>query len=417
MGWRVMLILTASLAFSVEGLGNAGVFSGGGANLRISRTDQIQMRSERIDIRLIPSDGPVTGNLKNRDMAEYTCHFILKNLSEETVTVQVGFPLTAVDSPRSAEYVREHEAQRKEEYQFVARSGETDYDTFFAEMDGTKKYNYVFAWEMTFSPHQEVELEVSYTMSGYNGVADMQKRPYDFRPEYPKPYLSDLETAIGQIYPYVTQTGNSWVPPIEKAVFTLHHQAFEDYLEQRGPFDETSTARNDKHRIQMEIFQNGSFYRYINVGHWERRGGGEILRWEESPFDPPEEIQIAYFFTVFPKTIDTLDPLLDLIGSEYNNRRTFFEKAMAKAKEEGESDRHARLSDKLRNEYAEPFSKEDRKNIADVILEFYGIPTGNPVLTEFLEKQSWYPVKEKKPIQPELKEELLRLHRGHWVPQ
>ena len=48
-------------------------------------------------------------------MAEYTCHFILKNLSGETVTAQVGFPLTAVESPRSAEYVREHQAQRKEE--------------------------------------------------------------------------------------------------------------------------------------------------------------------------------------------------------------------------------------------------------------------------------------------------------------
>ncbi|MGE9291106.1 MAG: hypothetical protein ACQKBT_08955, partial [Puniceicoccales bacterium] len=52
---------------------NAGVFDGGGANLRISQTEQIQMQSETVDIRFIPADGPVTGNLKHRDTAEYTC--------------------------------------------------------------------------------------------------------------------------------------------------------------------------------------------------------------------------------------------------------------------------------------------------------------------------------------------------------
>ena len=48
------------------------------------------------------------------------------------------------------------------------------------------------------------------------------------------------------------------------------------------------------------------------------------------------------------------------------------------------------------------------KNTADVILEFYGIESGNEDIKGFLKEQVWYPAKEPKEIDPKLKEELLK---------
>lgn len=52
------------------------------------------------------------------------------------------------------------------------------------------------------------------------------------------------------------------------------------------------------------------------------------------------------------------------------------------------------------------------KDLADTILEFYGIATGNTRIIPFLKRQFWYPTSEKRPIDGELKERLLKYSRG-----
>ena len=56
-----------------------------------------------------------------------------------------------------------------------------------------------------------------------------------------------------------------------------------------------------------------------------------------------------------------------------------------------------------------PYSPAVRKNIADVVLEFHGIPRNNPAIRDFLDDQCWYPVKTPRPIDEKYKQMLLKI--------
>ena len=58
------------------------------------------------------------------------------------------------------------------------------------------------------------------------------------------------------------------------------------------------------------------------------------------------------------------------------------------------------------------YGPEVRKNIADVILEFYGIARNNPEIADFLADQMWYPVKTPPQIKDDYKQTLLKISEG-----
>jgi hypothetical protein len=90
-----ILCLCISIA---EGRANAGVFSGNGQTIELTTQQQVRMVSEEITI--TPGRGPnlFNGGTAGADRVDFRCLFILKNLTRETVTTQVGFPLDAEDS-------------------------------------------------------------------------------------------------------------------------------------------------------------------------------------------------------------------------------------------------------------------------------------------------------------------------------
>ena len=58
------------------------------------------------------------------------------------------------------------------------------------------------------------------------------------------------------------------------------------------------------------------------------------------------------------------------------------------------------------------YGAEVRKNIADVVLEFHGIPRNNPEIADFLADQVWYPVKTPRQIDSSYKQMLLKISEG-----
>ena len=54
-----------------------------------------------------------------------------------------------------------------------------------------------------------------------------------------------------------------------------------------------------------------------------------------------------------------------------------------------------------------PYTPAVERNLADAVLEFYGIRRNNPEIRDFLERQCWYPA-EPRPIDPALKKHLLK---------
>lgn len=379
---------------------NAGIFDGGGAAVRLQSTDKIQMVAETVDITLLPADGPVSESLRHRDKARYACRFTFKNLTDETVVAQVGFPLSG-----------EGKVMSTQRYDFHAREGDKDHSVRYEPTDADKKLSRIFMWEMTFEPRATTQLDVDYQMHGYTGAATTRKNLKDFKTRYRKHYLNELEGAYAQLYPYVTQTGNSWAGPIERAVFTLHNESFERYLDERGAFAEEPQS-NKKH-LMNTLLKNGQRYRHISTGDWNPSPDGSFLRWEASPFAPGEDIYIGYFFTVIPRTPETLGPLMEKIAARYEETRGHLVSATADDHTKSDPRKQETLQrqrETLQRDYAEAFSDADRKNIADAILEFYGVRTGTADIADFLENQSWYPVKNPPPLDAALRVELMKWH-------
>ena len=58
------------------------------------------------------------------------------------------------------------------------------------------------------------------------------------------------------------------------------------------------------------------------------------------------------------------------------------------------------------------YGPEVRKNVADAVLEFHGIPRHNPEIADFLADQYWYPVKNPPKIDAGYREFLLKVSHG-----
>ena len=93
-----MRVTLAILLFAITSQlseANVGVFTGYGHSIELTSTDQIQMVREEVTI--IPGRGrfQFSGSVPGMDRVEYDCRFELKNLGEDSATIQVGFPLNS----------------------------------------------------------------------------------------------------------------------------------------------------------------------------------------------------------------------------------------------------------------------------------------------------------------------------------
>lgn len=383
-----LIFLSAFAAASL--FANAGIFGGKGENLTISETDKIQMVSEVVKITPMPNDSLIDMGGKNLLWARYECKFILKNLSDEKITTQAGFPLSGIGGKLDIEQLSKN---RKFKASAVSQNSQDikNYNLRFSSRDKDKKFKAVFVWDMEFQPNETLELNVSYELSGYMGMGITQKIAQ--KNAYHKiSYLCELSNCLAQSFPYVTKTGESWAMEIESAVFIFNVGEFEKYLDEKFPFD-MGNSKKKKYKLFAELLKNGQRVRHVNPNCTEKDG---VLTAKFSPFKPQDDFFINYYFTMIPKNGQSLDMLLQLIEETYEESRAI-------------RNSYAERENKPLNEKA--FSDKDRKNIADIVLEFYGIKTDNPEISDFLEDQCWYPVEVAPKIDEKLKKKLLKLSR------
>jgi hypothetical protein len=357
------------------------------------------MVSETINIYLARAEEPVTGGAdwRARDKAYYNCKFTLRNLTDQTLTVPVGFPLEGEN------YIlpRYHKEKRKIDqtnviarFNFIAGTSNGTYPIRYIQHDKSKKYKKLFLWDMTFKPQETIELTVSYCMSGYHGLGVTQKRPYIWSSKrYGLEYLASLDGCVTGSFGYVTSTANSWSGPIEKAKFTVHQGKFEKYLRTRGYLEIDEDYIYYKKHQKMIPFC--ALYRHISPKGWKEEGekNKRTIVWEYKDFKPEKDILISYSFLYIPENVSQCKRIIDEIKKKYERKRN----ALLKAK-----------SPKAPS--APPaWNKAIEKNIADIFLEYYGVNTKNEAIAKFLKKQQWHPVKNPPPIDEKLKEYLLKL--------
>lgn len=389
------VIILISCSFQL--FANVGIFSGSGAGVELRSTDKIQMVTETVDIFLTRAGYRANGGADwlRLDKAVYSCRFTLKNLSGETVTVPVGFPLNgeyglpAVSSKPDAKPVNQSEVVSR--FNFIAGTAAGTYPVRYVQSDKEGKYRKLFLWDMTFKPDETIELLVSYSLSGYYGLALLRKKPYNYDKCYKHKYMDCLEHSMAEVFEYVTSTAKSWVGPLQSATFNLYYHEFEKYLNKRGVSEEDP---DDPHYGKRRGMPLNSLFRKIEPEGWkiEQNRHQRYISWKYTDYIPEHNISISYFYTPFPQTQPQAEALFEAIKKEYDK----------KSVRKGNSKAFTVMPE---------WSSADNKNIADAILEFYGIKTDNPDIADFLESQIWYPATSPLPIDPQLKAYLMKVEK------
>ncbi len=406
------------LVLALTARGNAGVFRGSGRTPVLGSTTRIQMVEEEVVMQPLRGNWPVDDSARNLDPMRFHCTFRLRNLTDETVTVPVGFPLDAGSLPGNNQPVNQSEIIAR--YAFVAGTADQVFPVRYVPYDGEKKFSRLFLWEMTFRPRQEITLYVHYQTDGVMGAAITSKDGNPSPPRYR--HLRLLEQSIIQGHFYVTETGNSWAGEIEKAVFRIAPFEFEEYLARRGPIEMTEATRARLNARQPrepslalmllntpmnpEWQPPRSQWREATDPRTEKR----CLELTFAPFKPrgkEDNLQILYRFVMMPQNIEQLELLLSCIRSKmeaaeqrYQRTRETVEKLRRETPGRATKQHDPPI----------PYSPAVEKDIADIVLEFHGIATGNEEIREFLEHQKWYPAPPR-PLDPALKKRLKELSR------
>ena len=164
-----MIAFGATMAFASAALANVGVFNGSGQTPIVEKTDAVQMVEEEVVMTPRKANGPVTTSCSNLDPMDYRCTFKLRNLKDEPVELQVGFPLN-IESWRIPKDEAADADGLSEKFGFSARCGEEKFNVRFVPEDKEKRFSKLFLWTMKFAAHEERTLSVSYTMEGYLGL-------------------------------------------------------------------------------------------------------------------------------------------------------------------------------------------------------------------------------------------------------
>lgn len=124
-----------------------------------------------------------------------------------------------------------------------------------------------------------------------------------------------------------------------------------------------------------------------------------------APFEPQDKdsINISYVFPAIPRTAEQFDLLLFCVKKFLNT--LYVRKDQIMERREKMKKENPAQYEKTKHFYREPeqYTSAVKKNLADAILEFYGISTNNSEIQDFLAAQCWYPVKEPPHLSPELK--------------
>jgi hypothetical protein len=203
-------------------LGNTGVFSGSGHSLQLVKSADVQMVSEDVTIT------PICGLSAMAHSVEFRCAFVLKNLSAKPVKIQAGFPLDRqTDGPPPPP---SDDTDQVLSYHFIARDADNTYHVRHVA-DKRNKYPDIFLWDMAFAAGETKTLHVGYILPMSVAAGSTRKLDDPEKilnpPQYEKPWHARIEGCMMVYFSYITETGQSWAGPINRATFRVRNAFFE----------------------------------------------------------------------------------------------------------------------------------------------------------------------------------------------
>lgn len=327
---------------------NVGVFTGYGHSIELTKTKDIQMMSE--DVTIIPGRGRFlfNGGVPGMDRVEYDCIFVLKNLKDKKVSIQVGFPLNTqfLNPPYNKKQKTSDLVVR---YNFIAQEEGHQYTVDYVAGDKKKNLKNLFLWKMDFKENETKTLRVTYSMPISMTLASTELNMKDSK--YQKEWYKALEGCMLEIFGYVTETGKSWSGPIKKATFKVYIEGFEKYIYNRPLMEGINDKEKTKTQEKFPVWKP-TIFRFTDIEDWKKNDKG-FLELSYENYKADKNIIFYYYILSFPQTIDDVKRLI------------------------------AKLSKK-------GFSDEDYRDLVDIFKEYNGIKTKNKRIHRFLKNQKWY---------------------------
>lgn len=359
---KILYITLLLLHLSIHTcIGNVGVFTGFGHSIELSSTESVQMVSEEVTI--IPGRGPFlfNGGVPGMDRVEYHCVFVLKNIQDSEVQIQVGFPLNSqfLNPP----YDNNQKTRALvSQYNFISQTDEQQYSVRYSPGDKEKKLKNLFLWDMNFEPFESKTLQVTYSMPISMTLASVAHNWEDS--SYEKDWYQALESCMLELFGYVTETGKSWAGSIEKASFKVYVKGFEEYISSRPLLEGVVGEKLFKTKQKFPVWEPINL-RIIEPDQWETDDKGFLIKTFED-YKADKNITFYYYILSLPKTASDAESLV-----------THLEK----------------------NQFS---SEEDIQDLTDILREFNGEKTNNKRIKPFLKNQRWYGKKKLEKIPTEI---------------
>jgi hypothetical protein len=214
---------------------NTGVFYGSGNQVIPIKNNQIQLVRERVDIELSVDENSGRFGVPFIPWANVTARFYLKNITEDPVSLQMGFPFLDLQGFGDEKYVLDN-------LHFKVVSGGTEIKTELKEgliekeFDPKGLFKKVFAWQNKFEPDESKEVVVTYRMLMGVGSANSVFRDFD---EQGRKFraIDKLFPALSYNFGYITKTAYTWAGSVDEAIFHLDASAFYKELEKSNFLD------------------------------------------------------------------------------------------------------------------------------------------------------------------------------------
>jgi hypothetical protein len=302
-----------------EAWADAGVFTGNGQNLHQISSKEVRLLS--IDVTIVLGRGPFLfdGGVPGMDRAEYLCTFVLQNLSEKTVKIQVGFPVDSEFANGAADDSGENAKQWVLNYGFIARDEKATYHVDFVrrKKKSPEEFAALFIWDMSFQPRETKMLSVKYQIPVSMGLVSLEKNEEHSRSQIGLHAPEFLNTAMLEMAGYITSTGSSWAGNVKTATFTVITKPFEQYLERRGISEESPKAKTpasfspevDQRVKEAFPVHHPWWFRKITPEGWKQVEGG--IQWQYKDYKPKDPIDVRYYITQFPRLPDEVDAFVD----------------------------------------------------------------------------------------------------------
>jgi hypothetical protein len=319
----MLALAVACLTFfpTPQALADAGVFTGNGQNLHQITSEEVRLVS--IDVNIVLERGPFLfdGGVPGMDQAEYSCTFVLHNLSSKTVRIQVGFPVDSQFAGGDGVLPGEDTRNWVLDYGFIARDERATYNVDFVrrKKKSPQEFAALFVWRMKFLPKENKTLTVKYRIPISMGLVSLKKN--ETRRE-PTPGLHTpefLDTGMLEMAGYITSTGSSWSGSVKTATFTVITEPFESYLEHRGVTEESGKklrgfSGEEEARSQTAFpVLHPWWFREIKPAGWRKVEGG--VQWQYKDFKPKDPIDVRYYITQFPRLPEEVDAFVDALLS------------------------------------------------------------------------------------------------------